>query len=236
MDRFSHALVRAASLSFPLREPVLELGSRQVDRAGSRYDLRTLFPERTYIGCDLEAGPGVDRVENAERLSFRDGEAGTVIALNLFEHVWDFRAGFAEIGRITHPEGAAIVLIPFALHIHPYPSDFWRVTPEGMRRLLAPFPVVLLGTLGTPGMPRFVFAVAFKGLRGEDVAERCEAFRGHLRAGLGRSMGVLTRAWLRIGSWCFGRRYFRSHLQRDRIECEVSPEGRPEARPVVDRP
>lgn len=221
MDRFSYALVHAAARTFDLPEPVVEMGSRQVGDYPDAWDLRSLFPSRRFIGADLEAGKGVDRVENVERLTFRDGEVGALIAVNLFEHVWDIRAGFAEAGRVVRSDGVAVVSMPFSLHVHRYPCDYWRVTPDGLRRLLAPFPVALIGTVGIPGLPRHVFAVAFKGTAKDAVAARRDDFLARLRAGAGRSAGGLRRGWLRVGAWVFGRRYFRPYLQRDRIECEV---------------
>lgn len=221
MDRFSYALVQAAVRAFDLPEPVVEMGSRQVGDYPDAWDLRSLFPGKRFIGADFEAGKGVDRIENVERLTFRDGEVGTLIAVNLFEHVWDIRAGFAEAGRVVGPNGVAVVSMPFSVHVHRYPCDFWRATPDAMRRLLAPFPAALVGTAGVPGLPRHVFAVAFKGRAREDVAARRDEFLAAARTGAGRSVGGLRRAWLRVGSWVFGRRYFRPYLQRDAIEGEV---------------
>jgi len=44
-----------------------------------------------------------------------------------------------EIHRVLRPDGVLLVSCPFYFHIHSYPSDYWRFTPEGIRLLLEGF-------------------------------------------------------------------------------------------------
>ena len=46
-----------------LREPIVEFGSMQVED-GQPNDLRPLFHGLSFIGTDMRAGPGVDRIED----------------------------------------------------------------------------------------------------------------------------------------------------------------------------
>jgi hypothetical protein len=58
-------------------EPIVEIGAVQVVGEEAIADLRALFPEKAFIGCDMQSGTGVDRVEDIHKLSFRSGEVGT---------------------------------------------------------------------------------------------------------------------------------------------------------------
>lgn len=120
------------------RGPVLEIGSRDY---GSTVNLRTLFPGETYIGIDMQAGAGVDRVLDLT-LPFRDIDAaldgrrfGTIICLSVLEHcAQPFRMA-ENITRLLRPGGCLYVSVPFAWKFHGYPSDYWRFTHEGVKKL-----------------------------------------------------------------------------------------------------
>jgi hypothetical protein len=58
-------------------EPIAEIGAFQLGGQEAISDLRPLFPEKAFIGFDIESGPGVDPVEDIHKLSFRSGEVGT---------------------------------------------------------------------------------------------------------------------------------------------------------------
>jgi len=69
--------------------PILEIGSRDY---GSTVNLRQLFPDEDYIGIDMQAGKGVDRVLDLT-LPFEAVDAalegrrfGAVICLSVLEH------------------------------------------------------------------------------------------------------------------------------------------------------
>ena len=81
------AFVGEASRAFDLAEPIVEIGSHQTPGQEGFSDLRTLFPGKSYLGCDVDAGPGVDRTEDIHRLSFPDDSFNTVIVVETLEHV-----------------------------------------------------------------------------------------------------------------------------------------------------
>ncbi|MFX0208161.1 MAG: methyltransferase type 11, partial [Candidatus Hodarchaeota archaeon] len=99
MDLFSRALVEAAVDAFPTPAPIVEIGSCQVEGQEALANLRPLFPHKRYIGCDIRKGRGVDKLMNAESLSFPDAFIGTLICLNVLEHVWDVFSTAQEIVR-----------------------------------------------------------------------------------------------------------------------------------------
>jgi hypothetical protein len=55
--------------TLPLAEPVYEFGSYQIEDCPQDIDLRPLFVGKDYVGCDMRAGPGVDKVLNLHAIS-----------------------------------------------------------------------------------------------------------------------------------------------------------------------
>ena len=64
---------------FPRQEPVVEFGARVAEGQEGLADLRSLFGAVDYIGCDIQEGPGVDRIEDLHALTFADGSVGTIV-------------------------------------------------------------------------------------------------------------------------------------------------------------
>ncbi|HUX02915.1 MAG: methyltransferase domain-containing protein [Phycisphaerae bacterium] len=207
MDALTRALVESLAAVVNPPGPVLEIGSLQV-QGGAVGDLRPIFPGKEYIGCDMQAGLGVDRVERLESLSFPDGWAGTVLCLNVFEHAWDFRRGAEEIRRVTASGGAALVVTLFEFHIHAYPEDYWRFTPRALERLFEGFGSVLVGWQGHAKTPRLVFALGLKEQRG-DLEELAERWRTEALARWTERPPLLDRIRAGVGGAFFGRRGFR---------------------------
>src|SRR2546423_570900 len=146
----------------PLREPIVEFGSMQVEE-GQPNDLRPLFDGRTFIGTDFRAGPGVDRIEDLRSLRFADGEVGTALCLDTLEHCADPIAAARELQRVVADDGGVCVLSSVMLiGIHGYPNDYWRFTPEGLRLLLGGFEDVDVAEMGDPASPFWVFGIASK--------------------------------------------------------------------------
>jgi SAM-dependent methyltransferase len=186
--------------------PVLEVGSRQVQ--GPAGDLRPLFLGREYLGCDAQTGPGVDRVEDIEHLSFPDGWAGTVLCLNVLEHVWNPIRGMEEVRRVTAVGGVALVVAPFEFHVHSYPEDYWRFTPRAIERLFEGFETVLVGWQGHESSPRLVFALGQKSRR-EDADALAERWRAETLARWTERPPAWDRLRAAVGGALFGRRAFR---------------------------
>src|SRR5262249_11156499 len=142
--------------------PILEVGSYLVPGQEEIADLRSLFPDTPYLGMDVRPGPGVDEIADVEALPYADGSFGTVLALNTFEHVPRFWRGFEEVHRVLRPDGVLVVTVPFYFHVHDYPSDYWRFTPEALRLLLEDYPHTIVGAQGPSRRPSAVWAVAFR--------------------------------------------------------------------------
>lgn len=147
----------------PLPEPVFEYGALQVHGDPELEDLRSIFNGRTYVGCDMRPGPGVDRVLNLHCLDLPDASVGTAICMDTLEHVEYPRQAIRELYRTLQPNGVLIMSSVMNFPIHGYPNDYWRFTPEGFRSLLTPFDNKFVGFTGPAEFPHTILAVAFKG-------------------------------------------------------------------------
>jgi SAM-dependent methyltransferase len=119
--------------------PFLEVGSKNY---GSTQDLRRLFSGRgAYVGVDLEAGAGVDAVlDLTQDFAVIDaalgGERfGTIFCLSVLEHCEQPFRMAANLTGLLRPDGHLCVSVPFSWKFHGYPSDYWRFTHEGVRKL-----------------------------------------------------------------------------------------------------
>ncbi|MFH1150621.1 MAG: glycosyltransferase [Actinomycetota bacterium] len=136
MNRVVLEWIGKATEEHEFLEPIVEFGAFQVEGQEDVANMRRFFPGKEYVGCDLEPGPGVDRIENIEHSTFAPGSVGTVLALETLEHVrlpWE---AAREIFRILKPGGTALISIPFNFAIHCHPDDYWRMTASGLTALL----------------------------------------------------------------------------------------------------
>jgi SAM-dependent methyltransferase len=222
MNRFLHGVARAMVESFTLPEPILEVGSYQVEGQADLVNLRQYFPGKEYLGVDMRAGPGVDCVANVESLPQADGSVGTVLAFSTFEHVQRFWVGFEEVYRTLRPDGVFLLSCPFYFHQHAFPSDYWRFTPQALELLLEAYPVRILGWHGAKRKPTNVWAAAFRDARSAPTREQFARYR-RLLASYAREPLPLTRSLrYRMGRWLCGRRPFAPHLDRNSWETEIS--------------
>ena len=121
--------------------PYLEVGSKDY---GSTQDIRALFADAgEYCTVDMHAGPKVDQVLDLTA-DFDDIDAalghkrfGTIFCLSVLEHCGEPFEMARNLSRLLAPGGYICISAPFAWRIHPYPDDFWRFTPAGIRRLFS---------------------------------------------------------------------------------------------------
>ena len=108
----------------------LELGSLNVN--GSVRDYFT----GPYIGVDKQAGRGVDKVMDANKLDFPDDSFDTVVSTEMLEHDPAPWLTFAEIRRVLKPGGKLLLTTrgPEFPH-HDYGGDYYRYTNDALRFL-----------------------------------------------------------------------------------------------------
>jgi SAM-dependent methyltransferase len=224
MNRFQSGVARAMAEAFVLPEPILELGAYQVAGQEEYTNLRPYFAGKRYIGVDQRPGPGVDQVADVEALPHADGSIGTVIAMNLFEHVPHFWKGFAEAHRVLRPDGAFLVCCPFYFHIHNYPSDYWRFTPEAYHVLLEKFPQRLVGWHGAAKRPAAVWALAYREEAPELEPQRLALYRDRMHQYAHEPLRWKKKIRYHLGRLLCGMGPFAPYLHQDRWDLEYRNE------------
>ncbi len=199
--------------------PVVEFGAYQVEGQEGFADLRSLFADREYLGCDMRPGPGVDRVEDVTAIGMPTCSAGTIICLETFEHVFEIKRAFEEVQRVLKPGGIFIITAPFYFKIHGYPDDYWRMTPSCLRQMLKGYGLRVVGQQGAPKTPHTVMGLGVK----EPVPIEAEAKARRLIEGYhewcnaaGASMPIGTKLKRQFGM------LFRSKAERAQIRDEFA--------------
>jgi SAM-dependent methyltransferase len=233
MRDHTKAFCRLIAQTFACPGPIYEFGSYQVDGQVDYADLRAFFPGQTYIGCDMRPGLGVDRVEDVSALQLDDATAGTVLCIETFEHVFEVRRAFDEVYRVLRPGGLFVVTSPLNFRIHGYPDDYWRMTPNCLRRLLAPYAARLTGYQGYFKFPHTVMALGVKGPAPADFAARADRLvtayrRGLRRAEAERPLAVKLRDGLARAYRSKGERHQLSAYYAADFTLETAAENRRE--------
>jgi SAM-dependent methyltransferase len=220
MNQFLHGMVQATAETFDLPEPILEIGSYQVEGQEHVADLRPLFAGKKYIGVDRRPGPGVDCIADVENLPQATSTIGSVIAVSTFEHVPRFWRGFEEVFRVLRPDGVFLLACPFYFYIHAFPSDYWRFTPAALELLLTDYATTIVGWHGPCRRPINVWAVAFR----EDFPRikrgQFDEYRAMLQCYAHQPVRWKKRIRYQIGRLLFGRRPFAPYLEQDHWECQ----------------
>lgn len=99
---------------------------------------------KKYIGIDISESP-VEKsmadyiVKPEEKLPFSDQYFDLIVCTQVFEHLNNLQFYADELFRVLKPGGKAFISAAFSWEFHPYPYDYWRVTPDGYKRLFKNF-------------------------------------------------------------------------------------------------
>ena len=128
-----------------MKGAVLEIGS-YIERGQEHLNLREAFPTPTeYLGVDVNDGDGVDRqmdLLNPDQVAdvARDFAPTIILCLYVLEHVWEIRRAAQTLGGIwkQHPNAWLLVATHQNQSYHGTEKyqDYWRITAEGLRRLM----------------------------------------------------------------------------------------------------
>jgi SAM-dependent methyltransferase len=114
------------------RARVIEVGSYDVN--GSLRSLIEPHCPISYLGIDIEPGPGVDQVCQVHDAPARFGMFDLVICTEVLEHVVDWRGTCVALADLVAPGGLLLVTTrSVGFPYHPYPIDTWRYTPDALR-------------------------------------------------------------------------------------------------------
>lgn len=133
-------LLFAKSYVHLVKGPILEVGSRDY---GTTQNFRSLFAQCEYVGTDMLPGKGVDLVLDltADFPAIEQALGGkrfqTVICMSVMEHCADPFKMAHNIQALMADGGILLLSLPFVWEIHGYPDDYWRFTPNGVRRLFS---------------------------------------------------------------------------------------------------
>ncbi len=134
VNQFNFVRDRRADLA----GPILEVGSHDY---GNTQNVRELFDGQTYVGLDMIDGPGVDIALDLTRPfdeidAALDGRRfGTILCFSVMEHCDQPFAMAENMTRLLADDGVLVLSVPFAWKFHGYPSDYWRFTHEGIKKL-----------------------------------------------------------------------------------------------------
>ncbi len=124
---------------------ILEIGSR--DFNGSVRPFLELFQPKEYMGIDIQSGPSVDVVCNAEEMlgKFGKDSFNLVISTENLEHVNDWKMVIHNMKQGLAPGGVLLITTrSYGKQYHAYPYDFWRYELDDMKEIFKDFKILYL--------------------------------------------------------------------------------------------
>lgn len=91
----------------------------------------------TYLGADLEDNPmATVLVDSDGKLKQPDNSVDYILSTQVLEHVADVHLYLTECYRVLKPGGKIILSTHGYWMFHPDPTDFWRWTSSGLKRVI----------------------------------------------------------------------------------------------------
>ena len=143
------AVIRECLKGKSLVGSLSDLRCRSIELSGSGLDIGaklgqssyhgflSMHPGTSVTGIDLnprEAGLVQANLEEAIPLPSESQDF--VLAMNVLEHLFDYRVCIRECFRVLKPNGSLIGVVPFLKNVHPDPEDYFRFTAPALERLL----------------------------------------------------------------------------------------------------
>jgi len=109
---------------------ILDVGSYSVNG-----NVRPIFQNGQYVGVDMEMGPNVDVVANANNLPFENNYFDIIVSISCFEHDDMFWVTFLEMCRVLNDGGYMYINAPSNGPYHGHPGDNWRFYKDSWKAL-----------------------------------------------------------------------------------------------------
>jgi glycosyltransferase involved in cell wall biosynthesis len=102
-----------------------------------RYLVTRRWMRKTTLDIDPRVQPDITLNLEQEPLPHADGHFDTVLMFNVLEHLNSRSKVVAEVRRVLRPGGEFLGVVPFLVAVHPDPSDYVRLTRQGLEELFA---------------------------------------------------------------------------------------------------
>ncbi len=142
--RLTHEALQ--TISFP--GDVVDLGGSKTSEY--MHIVKKTAKSVTVINLDSRAQPDLF-ADLEKRLPCTDQCFDTVLAMNVFEHIYHYQQLLDESSRVLRPHGELVIVVPFLFQIHPSPNDYFRYTRQTWVQLLTEhgFESVVVREIGT---------------------------------------------------------------------------------------
>jgi len=124
---------------------VIEIGAYDVN--GSLRPVVEALAPSSYVGIDIEAGPGVDQICAVEDITkvFGCDRFDVVICTEVLEHVKNWQNVIHNIKNVTKPGGILLITTRSkGFAYHGFPADFWRYEKSDMEFIFSDFDIEAL--------------------------------------------------------------------------------------------
>ncbi len=91
------------------------------------------------FNLNIMNGHDIHLVADGEKMPFPDNSVDGIFILLVLEHVPDPASICSEIHRVLKPGGFVFATLPFMQVLHAHPKDYYRFTPDGIRKLFQGF-------------------------------------------------------------------------------------------------
>ncbi len=128
-------------LALNIRALAGHITGRTLDIGCGSKPYEKLYASTEYIGLEYDtpeyrASKTAEYFYDGETFPFSDGSFDSLVANQVFEHVFNPGRFLCEAHRVLRPEGTMLLTMPFVWDEHEQPYDFARYSSFGIRALL----------------------------------------------------------------------------------------------------